>query len=53
MKQPIGRFGFLIPERERRTALEIILMAGSCPMTRLWSSSSIRRSLTISFSSKR
>ncbi|CJN28670.1 Uncharacterised protein [Streptococcus pneumoniae] len=34
MKEPIGRFGSLIPARARRTASDTKLTASSCPMTR-------------------
>ena len=40
MKEPIGRRGSLRPERERRTALAMALIASSCDTTVLWSSSS-------------
>ena len=41
MKQPVGRFGSLSPERLRRTALAMLLIASFWPMTLVWSSSSI------------
>jgi hypothetical protein len=44
MNEPVGRFGSFRPARERRMALETAWMAASCPMTRLWSSSSMRMS---------
>ena len=39
--EPIGRLGSDSPERARRTAFETKLIASSCPMTRLWSRSSM------------
>ena len=44
MNEPVGRFGSLIPARARRIAFETATIAASWPMTRLWSSSSIRMS---------
>ena len=43
MKTPIGRFGSLRPARERRTALEMAVIASSWPMTLLCSASSMCR----------
>ena len=48
--EPVGRFGSLRPARERRIALEIISTAACWPMTRLWSSSSMRISFCVSAS---
>ena len=50
MNEPVGRFGSLRPARERRMAFETASMAASCPMTRLWSSSSMRMSFCVSAS---
>ncbi len=44
MNEPAGRFGSLIPARERRIAFETAVIAGCWPMTRLCSSSSMRTS---------
>ena len=44
MNEPVGRFGSLIPARARRIAFETATIAASWPMTRLWSSSSMRTS---------
>src|SRR5215475_5507780 len=44
MNEPAGRFGSLIPARERRIALDTAVIAMSWPITRLCSSSSIRTS---------
>ncbi len=41
-KEPVGRFGSFRPARERRIALETTSIAWCWPMTRLWSSSSMR-----------
>src|SRR5215212_3778465 len=49
-KEPVGRFGSLRPARDRRIALETTWMAWCCPMTRLWSSSSMRMSFCVSAS---
>ena len=48
--EPVGRFGSLRPARERRIALEMTSIAGCWPMTRLWSSSSMRMSFAVSAS---
>src|ERR1700757_1400434 len=50
MNEPVGRFGSFRPARERRIAFETTSIAGCCPMTRLWSSSSMRISLAVSAS---
>src|SRR5215210_2629857 len=50
MNDPVGRFGSFRPARERRMAFETASMAASCPMTRLWSSSSMRMSFWVSAS---
>ena len=50
MNEPVGRFGSLRPARERRIALEMTSTAGCWPMTRLWSSSSMRMSFWVSAS---
>src|SRR5215207_3200237 len=50
MNEPVGRFGSLRPARERRMAFETASMAASWPMTRLWSSSSMRISFCVSAS---
>ncbi len=50
MNEPLGRFGSLRPARVRRIAWDTARMASSWPMTRLWSSSSMRRSLAVSSS---
>ena len=50
MNEPAGRFGSLIPARERRIAFETAVIATSWPITRLCSSSSIRRSFLVSAS---
>ena len=50
MNEPAGRFGSLIPARERRIALETAVIATSWPITRLWSSSSMRISFLVSAS---
>src|SRR5207248_69345 len=42
MNDPVGRFGSLMPARARRIDLETAMIASSWPITRLWSSSSIR-----------
>ena len=44
MNEPVGRFGSLIPARARRIAFETATIAASWPITRLWSSSSMRTS---------
>src|SRR6266702_1635057 len=44
MNEPPGRFGSFSPARVRRIACDSALIASSCPITRLCSSSSIRRS---------
>ena len=49
-KEPVGRFGSLSPARERRIAFEMTSTAACCPMTRLWSSSSMRMSFAVSAS---
>src|SRR3954447_11536861 len=49
-KEPVGRFGSLRPARDRRIAFETTWMAWCCPMTRLWSSSSMRMSFCVSAS---
>src|SRR6266542_2390841 len=41
INEPIGRLGSFNPARARRTAREIAMMASSCPMILLRSSSSI------------
>ena len=48
--EPVGRFGSLRPARERRIALEIVSTAACWPITRLWSSSSMRISFWVSAS---
>ena len=53
MNEPLGRLGSFSPARVRRIARESALMASSWPMTRLCSSSSIRRSLAVSSSVSR
>ena len=50
MNEPLGRLGSLRPARVRRMAWDTDLMASSWPITRLWSSSSMRRSLAVSSS---
>jgi hypothetical protein len=50
MNEPLGRFGSFRPARVRRIAWLTALMALSWPMTRLWSSSSMRSSLAVSSS---
>ena len=50
MNEPAGRFGSLIPARERRIAFETAVIATSWPITRLWSSSSMRISFFVSAS---
>ena len=50
MNEPLGRLGSLRPARVRRMAWLTALMASSWPMTRLCSSSSMRRSLAVSSS---
>ncbi len=50
MNEPAGRFGSLIPARERRIALETAVIATSWPITRLCSSSSMRISFWVSAS---
>ena len=50
MNEPLGRFGSLRPARVRRMACDTARMASSWPMTRLWSSSSMRRSFWVSSS---
>ena len=45
-----GRFGSLSPARVRRMAWLTALMESCWPMTRLWSSSSMRSSLAVSSS---
>ena len=50
MNEPAGRFGSLIPARERRIAFETAVIATSWPITRLCSSSSIRTSFLVSAS---
>src|SRR5436309_2647956 len=50
MNEPVGRLGSLSPARERRIALETTSIAGCWPMTRLWSSSSMRMSFCVSAS---
>ena len=52
-KEPIGRFGSFRSARERRSALEIAITASSWPITRLFSSSSIFSSFSVSFCSIR
>src|SRR5205814_1259600 len=42
MKLPVGRFGSLMPARARRIDFATATIASSWPMTRLWSSSSMR-----------
>src|SRR6059036_405464 len=49
-KEPVGRFGSFSPARERRIAFEMTSTAACCPMTRLWSSSSMRMSFAVSAS---
>ena len=44
MNEPVGRFGSLIPARARRIDLDTAMIASCWPMTRLWSSSSMRMS---------
>src|SRR5919108_484026 len=44
MNDPVGRFGSLMPARARRIDLETATIASFWPMTRLWSSSSMRTS---------
>ena len=52
-KEPIGFVGSLIPALERMIASVTFVTPSSCPMTRLWSSSSkcsvLFRSLSVSF----
>ena len=48
IKEPTGCFGDAIPARLLRIAPEIILTASSCPITVLWSSSSIWMILSVS-----
>ena len=48
MKEPIGRFGFLTPRRERRIARLIAPIARSWPITRFLSVSSMWRSFSAS-----
>src|SRR5215212_7193620 len=48
--EPTGRCGFLSPARERRMERARAEMAGRCAMTRLRSSSSMRRSFCVSSS---
>ena len=50
MNEPVGRLGSLRPARERRIALETTSIAWCWPMTRLWSSSSMRISFWVSAS---
>ena len=50
MNEPVGRLGSLRPARERRMAFETASMAACWPMTRLWSSSSMRISFWVSAS---
>ena len=50
MNEPVGRFGSFRPARERRIAFEMTSTAACCPMTRLWSSSSMRMSFAVSAS---
>ncbi len=50
MNEPVGRFGSLSPARERRIAFETASMAAFWPITRLWSSSSMRISFCVSAS---
>ena len=50
MNEPVGRFGSFRPARERRIAFEITSIAGCWPITRLWSSSSMRISFCVSAS---
>src|SRR5438270_73082 len=50
MNEPVVRLGSFSPARERRIALETASMAAPCPMTRLWSSSSMRISFWVSAS---
>ena len=50
MNEPLGRLGSLRPARVRRMAWLTALMASSWPMTRLCSSSSMRRSFCVSSS---
>ena len=50
MNEPAGRFGSLIPARERRIAFETASIATSWPITRLCSSSSMRISFLVSAS---
>ena len=44
MNEPLGRFGSLMPARARRMAFETATIAWCWPITRLWSSSSMRTS---------
>ncbi|CAB4803528.1 unannotated protein [freshwater metagenome] len=50
INEPPGRFGSLSPARVRRMACESALIAWSCPITRRWSSSSIRSRRAVSSS---
>ena len=53
MNDPIGRFGFLSPARERRMARVTVFTAWSWPMTRLCSSSAMLSSLVDSACARR
>src|SRR5579885_987909 len=48
MNEPIGRLGSCKPARARRTAVDTACTASFCPMTRLDSASSMRRSFSFS-----
>ena len=50
IKEPPGRCGSFKPARDRRIACAIEVTASFCPITRLWSSSSIRNSFADSAS---
>jgi len=50
INDPPGRRGSFSPARVRRIACDKALIAWSCPITRWWSSSSIRRSRAVSSS---
>ena len=53
MNEPLGRLGSFSPARVRRIDRASAAMAGSCPITRLCSSSSMRSSLAVSSSVSR
>ena len=47
-KEPFGRLGSDIPDRDRRTALETAVIASLCPMTRWCRASSISNNRCLS-----